>query len=102
MSFGLQTFNEDGSVDFDSNSPLMRVIHRQTVTESTSIIIQDYPPPYFVIVLTRFAEVASQPKYVTPVTHDQSGNTINIVYRSYVGPGQQPSVSFPATVLVCK
>lgn len=107
MSFGLQTYNEGGSVDFDSNSPLMRVIHRQTVTGSTSIIIQNYPPPYFVIVLTVFTDGASSPRHVTPVTHNQSGNTVNIVYHVYTGYvgggyGYQPSTSFPATVLVCK
>lgn len=107
MSFGLQTFNEDGSVDFDSNSPLMRVIHRQTVTGSTSINIQNYPPPYSVIILTAFTDGVSAPVHLTPVSHNQSGNTVNIVYHVYMGYwggglGYQPSQNLPATVLVCK
>lgn len=109
MSLGIQTFNEDGSVDFDTNSSHMRVIHRQIVTGSTSIAIQDYPPPYFVIVLTAFTDGASSPQHKSPVTHNQSGNTVNIVFHVYEGywiddsgAGYRPSVNLPATVLVCK
>lgn len=109
MAFGIQTFMEDGSVDFDTNSPHLRVIHRQTVTGSTSITIQDYSPPFFVIVLAAFTDGVSSPQHVSPVTHNQSGNTVNIVFHVYEGywtddsgAGYRPSVNLPATVLVCK
>lgn len=102
MAFGMQTFNEDGSVDFDSSSQLIRVIHKQTVTGNTSINIQNYAPPYFVIILTTSTDGgALLMRDVTPVSYNQSGSTINIVYRKFISDNRE-SRNFPATVLVCK
>lgn len=41
MSFGIQTFNEGGSVDFDSISPHMGEIHRRSVGVGESHTIKD-------------------------------------------------------------
>lgn len=100
MTFGLQTFNEDGSVDFDSNSPHMRVIHKRRVTGSESFTISDYAPPYYVIVLGEGAEPRAFP---SEVRWTQSGNTVNINYVRYQVFRQGTlSRNYPALVLVCK
>lgn len=100
MAFGIQTFNEDGSVDFESNSPHMRVIHKRRVTGSVSFTIEDYAPPYYVIVLMENPIIVANP---SEIRWTQSGNTVTVNYVRYYLSNIHPiSVNFPALVLVCK
>lgn len=100
MAFGIQTFNEDGSVDFDSNTPHMRVIHKRMVTGSVSFTIEDYAPPYYVVVLR---EASLPGVFPSEIRWTQSGNTVNIQYVRYqVYSYGTLSTNYPALVEVCK
>lgn len=99
MAFGIQTFNEDGGVDFDSNSPLMKVIHKRRVAGSVSFTINDYAPPYYVVILAGNSPIAPYP---SDIRWSQIGNTVNIQYVRYqLGSGAY-STNLPALVMVCK
>ena len=95
MSFGLETFDEYGNLDFSMEGNF-RVLKRIRVFGNTSFTVNKPPPYKYIVLIDNTANSASR------VSCTNSGNTVTVTYHTITNSVIGNSRNMPATVLVVK
>ena len=100
MSFGIETYNNNGSVGFSSTSEVgsLRIVDSFLMSGGdVSRVITNAPPPYVLILL--HLQIRDDASYVQT---SQSGNTVSGSYVRWRVFQTTWSANLPARILVCK